>query len=104
MIRLLHQLGLKFRKKWKKKPMKKGFKLIKGSKYILTSSRERLKERDEIAKNWKDDDAKEHLFNGVQKKQPKGGREERYQELLYLNEDLFGSVQINVGSTILYSI
>lgn len=44
---------------------------------------------DHIAKNWKDESSKEHLFNGVQKKALKGGREERYQELLHLNEDLF---------------
>lgn len=69
--------------------MKKGLKLIKGSKYILSSSRERLRERDDIAKNWKDESSKEHLFNGMQKIAPKGGREERYQELLHLNEVLF---------------
>lgn len=71
--------------------MKKGLKAITGSKYLLTSSRRRLKERerDKIAENWKDEGSKEHLFNGVQKKAPKGGRTERYQELLHLNEDLF---------------
>ena len=72
-----------------KKADEKGLKAITGSKYLLTSSRRRLKERDNIAENWKDEDAKEHLFNGVQKKAPKGGRTERYQELLHLNEDLF---------------
>ena len=72
-----------------KKVDEKGLKLIKGSKYILTSSRARLKERDEIAKNWEDEDCVDHLFNGVQKKAPKGGREERYKELLHLNKDLF---------------
>lgn len=72
-----------------KKADEKGLKAITGSKYLLTSSRRRLKERDNIAENWKDEDAKEHLFNGVQKKAPKGGRTERYQELLHLNKDLF---------------
>jgi len=64
-------------------------KLIKGSKYLLTSSRNRLKERDELARNWKDEGSKEHLFHGVKKKAPKGGRHDRYQERLHLNKDLF---------------
>lgn len=72
-----------------KKADEKGLKLIKGSKYLLTSSRNRLKERDDIARNWKAEGSEEHLFNGVQKKAPKGGRHDRYQELLHLNEDLF---------------
>lgn len=76
-------------KQMEEKADEKGLKLIKGSKYILSSSRKRLREMDDIAKNWKDESSKEHLFNGVQKKAPKGGREERYQELLHLNEDLF---------------
>ena len=76
-------------KEMEEKSDEKGFKLIKGSKYILSSSRERVRERDDIAKNWKDESSKEHLFKEVQKKAPKGGREERYQELLHLNEDLF---------------
>ena len=76
-------------KEMEEKADEKGLKLIKGGKYILSSSRERVRERDYIAKNWKDESSKEHLFKGVQKKAPKGGREERYQELLHLNEDLF---------------
>lgn len=72
-----------------KKAGEKVLKLIKGSKYLLTSSRNRLKERDELARNWKDEGSKEHLFNGVKRKAPKGGRHDRYQERLHLNKDLF---------------
>ena len=56
-----------------KKAGEKVLKLIKGSKYLLTSSRNRLKERDDLARNWKDGGSKEHLFHGVKKKAPKGG-------------------------------
>ena len=56
-----------------KKAREKVLKLIKGSKYLLTSSRNRLKERDDLARNWKDEGSKEHLFHGVKKKAPKGG-------------------------------
>lgn len=60
-----------------KKADEKDLKAITGSKYLLTSSRRRLKERDQIAENWKDEGSKEQFFNGVQKRAPKGGRTER---------------------------
>lgn len=81
--------GIAIKKEMEQKSYAKGSKAITGNKYLLTSSRRWLKERHKIAEIWEDEGSKEHLFNGVQKKTPKGGRAERYQELLHLNEDLW---------------
>ena len=63
--------------------------MLKKTKYILTSNRQTLKEKDEKSKKDRKADLSEKIFNGGKQKEIKGGNMERYEALLKENELLF---------------